>query len=240
MQPNESRVRILALETSETAGSAAALEGDRLLAQIDLDPKQRSAQSLAGGVRSLWKQVEWKPEDVQLVAVTVGPGSFTGLRVGVTTAKLLAYATGAGVLGVNTLETLAQAVPAEVSEVAVAVDAQRGQVVAQSFGRADSGTFEPLDEQVLADLEPWLAGLAPGRPVAGPLFRKLASSRSGFDLSGRPCFSASASAEWVGRIAWRRYQAGQRDDLWNLLPLYSRLAAAEERRAKVGTLNAER
>ncbi len=224
-------VRILALETSETAGSLAALDDERLLGQVVLDTRRRSAQTLAAGLQTLWKEIPWQPRDVQLVAVTAGPGSFTGLRVGVTTAKILAYAVGAELLGVDTLEVLAQAVPAEVAQVAVAVDAQRGQVVGQAFRRQGSGWFEPLDEQRLVDFSAWLTALPPDMAVAGPLFRKLApdASQQTPGLSGRDCFAAAATAEWVGRVAWRHYQAGQRGDPWTLLPHYSRLAAAEEK-----------
>jgi len=87
-------VRILALETSDTAGSAALLDGERLLAEKLLAQGQRSARALAPAVRELLTDAGWQPKDVELVAVTVGPGSFTGLRVGVTTAKAFAYAAG--------------------------------------------------------------------------------------------------------------------------------------------------
>ncbi|MEX0712672.1 MAG: tRNA (adenosine(37)-N6)-threonylcarbamoyltransferase complex dimerization subunit type 1 TsaB, partial [Pirellulales bacterium] len=91
-------MRILALETSGKSGSVAVLRGDVLLAEEPLEPSQRSAQSLAPAMRQLLEAVAWTPRDVQLVAVTLGPGSFTGLRVGVTTAKTFAYAVGAVVV----------------------------------------------------------------------------------------------------------------------------------------------
>src|SRR5687768_6416743 len=110
-------LRILALETSGRSGSVAALIGQvvpvrtRVIGQQALDDHQRNAQSLAPAIRSLLDVAGWRPADVQLVAVTAGPGSFTGLRVGVTTAKVFAYATSAAVLGVDTLEVIAQQAP---------------------------------------------------------------------------------------------------------------------------------
>src|SRR5271163_2151267 len=97
--------RILALETSELTGSVAAAADGNVLAELQLDPQQRSAQSLAPAIRALLAQVGWQPADIDLLAVTIGPGSFTGLRVGVATAKVFAYACGAEVLGISTLET---------------------------------------------------------------------------------------------------------------------------------------
>jgi len=229
-------MRVLALETSETAGSVAALEDDRLLSQIVLDPQCRSAQTLAQGLQALWNQVGWRPADVQLVGVTAGPGSFTGLRVGVTTAKVLAYAIGAEVLGVDTLEVIAQGMPSEIRRVAVAVDAQRGQVVGQSFQRSDcqsdrrsdSGWFVPLDEPRLLDLTQWLADSPGDARVAGPILRKLPPDTIA-RLPIAPPESWFPLAQWVGVIAWRRYQAGQRSSPWTLVPHYSRVPAAEEK-----------
>ncbi|HBO44409.1 MAG TPA: tRNA (adenosine(37)-N6)-threonylcarbamoyltransferase complex dimerization subunit type 1 TsaB, partial [Planctomycetaceae bacterium] len=88
-------MRVLAIETTERVGTVALSEGDRLVVQRSLDAGQRSAQSLAPAVVQTLADAGWKPEDVELVAVTVGPGSFTGLRVGVTTAKTFAYGVGA-------------------------------------------------------------------------------------------------------------------------------------------------
>src|SRR4030042_1258471 len=106
-------MRILALETTDKAGSVAAMADGNLLAELTLGQTQRSAQSRAPAMLALLKQVGWRPADVQLVAVSVGPGSFTGLRVGVTTAKVFAYAIGAEVLAIDTLETIASGAPKE-------------------------------------------------------------------------------------------------------------------------------
>ena len=121
-------MRILAIETTDKTGTIAAADGSNLLAEMELDRSQRSAQSLVPGLHRLLESVGWQPGDVQLVAVTVGPGSFTGLRVGIATAKVLAYAVGAEILGIDTLETIAAAVPYEVDAVCTVLDAQRGEV----------------------------------------------------------------------------------------------------------------
>jgi tRNA threonylcarbamoyladenosine biosynthesis protein TsaB len=123
MQPS---LNILALETTDLAGSVATWADGRLFRELSLPSHQRSAQSLAPAIGDVLAQTGWRPTDVNLVAVTVGPGSFTGLRVGVTTAKTLAYCCGAAVVGLDTLEVLAAAAPNGFTRLAVAVDAQRG------------------------------------------------------------------------------------------------------------------
>ena len=100
-------MRMLAVETTEAVGTVAALDGRSVDRRGFSDPPSEDAQSLAPGLRTLLRQLDWRPAQVQLVAVSIGPGSFTGLRVGVTAAKTFAYATGAEVVAVDTLEAVA-------------------------------------------------------------------------------------------------------------------------------------
>lgn len=216
-----SEIRILALETSGLSGSVAALSGGTLLKQLSLDPQQRSAQSLAAGIHQLLGELGWRPRDVQLVAVTHGPGSFTGLRVGVTTAKTFAYAVGADVLGVDTLEVVAEQAPVDASVVKAVLDAQRQELFAATFRAAPAAT------QIMP-IETWLASLSPGDVASGPVLARLRSRLP-------DCVEVTPEASWtpmaatVGLVALRHYLAGQRGDLWQLTPVYLRRSAAEER-----------
>lgn len=220
--------RILALETSGTAGSVAALDEGQIRAEIPLKSGQRSAQSLAPAMQEILRQVGWQSRDVQLVAITVGPGSFTGLRVGVTTAKAFVYATGAEVIGVNTLDCLARQAPVEAARVAVAIDAYRGQVFARHYERAALGVLVPIDGAAIVDNDAWLASLLPGSWVSGPGLFKLASHvPAGVNVVTADLWQPRASV--VGQVGWDRFAAGERDDLWRLMPLYLRRSAAEEK-----------
>jgi len=220
-------VRILALETSGVAGSVAALEDDNLLAEIELSPRQRSAQSLAPALVELAGRVGWRAIEAQLVAVTVGPGSFTGLRVGVTTAKMLAYSAEAEVLGVSTLEAIAMQVPADVLEFSAAIDAQRGDVVAQWFRRGRDGWPEPASPETLLPLAEWLDRAPAGFALTGPILRKVTSTHSGARILDPGLWDPTAGS--VGRLAAQLHRAGRRDDVWALSPRYSRRPAAEEK-----------
>jgi len=226
-------VRILALETTEALGSVAAMCDGNLLAHLKLDSRQRSAQSLVPALKALLEQVGWRPNEVDLVAVTVGPGSFTGLRVGVTAAKTFAYAVQADILGVDTLEAVAAAAPDHVKTLAVAVDAQRGDVVAGSFCRGPDGWFEPTAPPQLINADAWLRGLTAGTCVSGPALRKLAARvPDGLTVLDPQYWPPTAAA--VARLAARYYAAGRRDDLWTLVPRYCRRSAAEEKWEKRG------
>lgn len=226
-------MRILALETTEAIGSVAAMADGKLLLQLDLDRSLRSAQSLAPAIKELLEGVGWRPAEVQLVAATTGPGSFTGLRVGVATAKTFAYAVGAEVLGIDTLATIAGGIPAEAlagsPAVACAVDAQRGEVVANTFHRNAAGEFAAEGPNRLIDADGWLASLPRGMAVAGPVLGKLAA-RLPEGLVAVDAAYWRPTAATVARLAHRDYQSGRRQDLWTLLPVYSRQSAAEEKR----------
>jgi tRNA threonylcarbamoyladenosine biosynthesis protein TsaB len=221
-------MRVLAIDTSEMVGSVALLADDNLLAEKKLPREQGTARWLAPAVQQLLAEVRWRPTDVQLVAVTVGPGSFTGLRVGITTAKVFAYSVKAEVLGIDTLEAIAAACPSQIEHLAVAMDAQRGQVVATDFRRETDGRFSPTGPWQLADMESWLAGLPTGVAITGPALSNLPQSpRAGVSILDRQYWSPAASA--VGRLAVHHYARGDRGDLWTLAPRYSRRSAAEEK-----------
>ena len=221
-------MNILALETTETAASLAAFRDCNLLLEMDLDSKQRSAQSLAPGVRKLLDRAGWQTADLDLVAVSIGPGSFTGVRVGVTTAKVLAYVAGAEILGVETLAAIAAAVPADVQDLSVVLDAQRGQLVTQRFHRGPDRRLTAEQPWHLVDADTWLGSLGPGVAVAGPILRRLADRLPDHvRLLERTFWSPRAAT--VGRLAIDDYALGRRDDLWKILPIYFRRSAAEEK-----------
>lgn len=223
-------MRILAIETSGPAGSVAAADGCSLLAELPLNPQQRGAQSLAPALVELLRQVSWQPKDVQLVAVSIGPGSFTSLRVGVTTAKTFAYAISADILAIGTLEAIAaQAADAgEGAQIATAIDAQRGDVYAALFRRQSSYEFDVLHAPAICRAGEWIDGLTSTVSVSGPALEKLAE-RMPREIVIAPRDAWYPKASTVARLAAARFTAGERDDVWRLAPLYLRKSAAEER-----------
>lgn len=222
-------MKFLVIETIDVSAGAALLEDGVVAACQTLAPGRRSAQYLAPMVRDLLASQGWKASDIQLVGVVQGPGSFTGLRVGVAFAKVFAYAVNADVVAVNTLDLLTENLPEEVADVSVALDAQRGQVVAKNFKRREDGLFAPVGEMEMLELEAWATSQSEETWLSGPV---LAQKRKYLPDSIRavPEKYWLPSVETLGKMVFRKYQAGERTDLWELLPVYSRPAAAEERR----------
>lgn len=223
---------ILAIETSGRLGSVAALAGDerrtQLIGQIALAGSERTAQALAPALQRLLQDAGWQPTDVNLVAVAVGPGSFTGLRIGVTTAKALAYAVGAEVIAVNTLEALAAQTPPASSPLWTVLDAQRQELFAAKYNLdIDGQLLTERDAHIIAQ-EAWLSELAPGDRVTGAALNRLAK-RLPPQIDVAPSDHWQPMAEAIGSVGWRSYQSGRRDDLWRLAPQYYRASAAEEK-----------
>ncbi|MGD9647989.1 MAG: tRNA (adenosine(37)-N6)-threonylcarbamoyltransferase complex dimerization subunit type 1 TsaB [Pirellulales bacterium] len=221
--------RLLALETSGRAGSVAALEDDQLLAEHALEATRGSAATLAPAIRDLLTEVAWRPADVQLVAVATGPGSFTGLRIGVMTAKTLAYAIGAQIVGVDTLDAIALQAPAAARPLWTALDAGREQLFVARYVAGEAMPASAERPTALVDAGGWLAELSPGEWISGPALERYAARiAAGIQLIDAESWWPRAAS--VGRLAWSQYVAGVRHDFWTLAPNYFRPSAAEERR----------
>ena len=132
---------VLALDTALAATSVAVLDGETVLA-VRSEPMERGHQErLAGIVRDVMAEAGIGFDALERIGVTVGPGSFTGLRVGLAFAKGLALALDIPCVGVGTMEALAASVETS-GPVVVAIDARRGQIYLQVF-RDGAALTEP-------------------------------------------------------------------------------------------------
>lgn|SRR5699024_113172 len=122
-------MKVLAFDTSSKALSVAILDGEQLLADVTVNVKKNHSINLMPAIDFLMNSVDLKPADLDRIVVAQGPGSYTGLRVAVATAKTLAYALGIELVGVSSLYALAAAT--EFSGMIVPVmDARRNNVYA--------------------------------------------------------------------------------------------------------------
>ncbi len=220
-------MRILAIETSGTGGSAAVSDGPRLLAEQTLSGQRRSTQTLAPTIHSLLGAAHWKPADVQLIGVTIGPGSFTGLRLGIATAKMLAYVTGAAVVGVDTLRAIAAQATSPIDTITSVLDAGRGEVLVGHFGFDTAGVPLAVGETKLLAAMQWLTELAPNAHLTGNGLRTYLDQLPN-GVRFEPEANWEPRATTVARLALHDYNTGRRDDLWTLAPIYYRRSAAEE------------
>jgi len=228
-------VKTIAIDTSLGTGAVAAIDGARI-ALRSLPTAGEHARLLASSIEEVSAELGWHTPAADLVAVIRGPGSFTGLRVGVTTAKALCWAVGSRLVGVSASEVIAagtaQAVGRDDAPVAVAFDAGRGEVFAAVVvpdGGSPSGWR--VEPGRLAAAQDWLAGMSAGGIVSGPGLALLTDA-----LASRPDLVVAPPTAWlpaiagVGRIAILRAAAGEGDDPAALVPDYIRPSYADEKR----------
>lgn len=129
---------LIAIETSGRTGSVAWCDGQQPPQLIELDSAQRTTATLAPALAELLAAARRQQRSIDLIAVANGPGSFTGVRIGVTTAKMLAYALGCRLVAVDTLAAMAGAAfqqNADCESVAVAINAYRQQLFVADWTR---------------------------------------------------------------------------------------------------------
>jgi tRNA threonylcarbamoyladenosine biosynthesis protein TsaB len=223
--------RILIVETSGQAGKVAVAEGATLACERVLDETRRHARDLAPAVAELLTALSWKPVDVDCVIVSRGPGSYTGLRVGIMAAKMFAYATGATLVAVDTFAAIADQAGPDATVVDVLADAQQDRVYWQRYRRSGSGsTMAPISELAIRPFADWLAHWEEGVWVSGPgLQQQCTKLPAGcVTVAARDWHPHPAS---LLKLGLARLAKGEWDDPFALEPLYLRPSAAEEKMA---------
>lgn len=223
--------RLLCVDTSTWWGAAALLEGAersgacRVVAEARRRVDDSHAARLLPLVDEALAQAGWPRSTLDAYAAVRGPGSFTGIRVGLGVVRGLGLASGRPCLGVVSLEALAEAFgPARGPRVAL-MDASRGEVYGGLYDAATSPPVELLapwlsrPETVAARVPAGAIALGPGAALHGAELE-----RAGIEVAAPRAFEGLAGA--AGRIAWLRLAAGARDGD-GMSPLYLRPADAE-------------
>jgi tRNA threonylcarbamoyladenosine biosynthesis protein TsaB len=218
--------RVLILETAGRVGQAALGKGDTVVAEARLEEGRRRASDLGSAIERLLKEYGWKASELTAIVVGLGPGSHTGLRVGLASAKALAYATGAAFFGVESFAAWAAAVPAPASELSVVADALKGTLFRRDYIRWAGEPWQPAGPLGVIGLEEWRAGLRPGMVVTGPYAGSLTELPRGVatwsDRGPRPAdlLTVARTCPWAVTT-----------DLWTAEPYYLRGSSAEEKAA---------
>jgi tRNA threonylcarbamoyladenosine biosynthesis protein TsaB len=218
--------RLLILETSGRRGLVAVALGADVRGMRQLDEVRRNARDLAPTVADLLREQEWKAADLDAILVSRGPGSYTGLRVGIMSAKTLAYATRCALIGIDTFDSIARQCPPECERVDVLSDAQQDKVYVQSFARQD-GEMHPAGDLAIRPLSEWLASRDAQGWVTGPGLVKWREKLPS-DIPVVPPSLWEPTVESLLALGLARYESGQRDDPFALEPLYLRASSAEE------------
>jgi tRNA threonylcarbamoyladenosine biosynthesis protein TsaB len=222
---------ILALETATMCGSVALVAANRCLAEFSLQTGETHSRRLLAGVDWLLQEtgIEWPMVDA--VAVSLGPGSFTGLRIGLATAKGLAMAGGAELIGVGTLDGLAaQFFAAGEVLICPVLDARKKEVYCGFYRCDNQGKPRPLGECLVMSPEALctridepVVFLGDGAEIYGELFRR----RLGGLLKVGPANAYFPRAATIGLLALDMWHKKEFLDPAGAEPIYIRQSEAE-------------
>lgn len=227
-------MRILAFESSAKAASVALLEDDRLLGEFFLNCGQTHSRTLMQMAQELLANCALTPADVTAVACAAGPGSFTGVRIGVAAAKGFAWGRELPCVGVSTLEAMAQQAAIFDGIICCAMDARRAQVYNALFS-CEGGVLTRLtgDRAIsLEELTQELKKLEKSKIMVGD-GAQLCYNTFGKNVSGcilAPEQTVMQRASGVALCARRMLLTGQTFDGAALEPNYLRLSQAERER----------
>jgi len=169
--------RILAMDTTLDSGSIALLEDTRVLEEIAIESSDGFAHVLFGEIEVLLARHRVRLQEIDVFAAAAGPGSFTGVRVGLAAAKGLAEATGRKVAAVSNLRAVASFETGAVR--AAFFDARRGEIYGGVYDRA----LNTISDEVVMPKEQWLATLPPDAEIVEGGGRLLAGAIGGIAAS---------------------------------------------------------
>lgn len=142
-------MNILAIDTSNLPLSVAVVNNEKVLGEWTLNVERNHSIRLMPAIRSLLEEVRLSAKEIDLFVVARGPGSYTGVRIGVTTAKSLAWAVGKPLVGVSSLQVLAHQIPFFDGVIVPLFDARRGRFYASVYEWQNGELLEVVPEQVL-------------------------------------------------------------------------------------------
>lgn len=225
---------LLTIDTATSAGSVALSRGEDLLGEVFLHVKGTHTDRLLVTVRQLLDDANVAIEAVEAFAVVLGPGAFTGLRVGVTTVKGLALATGRPVIGVSSLQTLAMQAPFARYPLCALLDARKKEVYAGLFDTG-SGLPIPMGEEAVLPPEALLERLSGPVLFVGDgavAYRTLIVRRLGDQAHFLPWPHHLPRASQAAGLALNAWRQGETIALAQLTPRYIRPSEAEILRAR--------
>jgi tRNA threonylcarbamoyladenosine biosynthesis protein TsaB len=224
-------MKILSLDSSATVATVALTEDGKLLAEYTLNNGNTHSETLLPMIENILRELRLEASDIDAFALSEGPGSFTGVRIGAATIKGLAFGREKPCIGVSSLEALAYNFIGESGIVASAMDARRSQVYTSIF-RVNNGEIERLTEDMAIPVDELCEML--GKYEGERIFlsgdgANLVSTKLG-DRAEYDEQRAGQNAYSVALCAYRAYKAGKSTTDSELRPTYLRLAQAERER----------
>lgn len=223
-------MKILAVDTATHMGSVALTDGEAVLAECCLFSKETHSRRLLQTVNYLFARTESVWDEIDGLAVTIGPGSFTGIRIGLATFKGLAMATGKPVMGISTLDALAANFFMAVLPVFPIIDARKKEIFTSAYYPNEEGRLVKTSSELVLSPEDFVARIeervilvGDGVWSYGEFFRKELGDKA-FLAPGAFSFIRASN---VALIAQERFKTGPPDDVTTMVPTYIRPSETE-------------
>lgn len=228
-------MKILAFDSTARVASVAVCEDERLLAQYNIDNGLTQSELLLPMAEDMLRSLKLTVGDIGLFAVTAGPGSFTGVRIGTAIVKGLAFGRNIPCSAVSTLEALAENLRGVCGIVVPVMDARRSQVYTAIFtSDAEGLTRATPDEAISTDELAARLKKYDGKAIYlvgdGYEVAKRALEAKGVHTENTPPLLVNENAYSVARIAYREYMRGEYVTDADVLPTYLRVPQAERER----------
>jgi tRNA threonylcarbamoyladenosine biosynthesis protein TsaB len=226
-------MRLLCIDTTAVAGSVALAEGTRLVAQEQQGVAGTHSERLLASIEHLLAAARWRCEEIEGIAVAIGPGSFTGLRIGLATAKGMALAEGIPIAGVSSLASLALNGSGFAGTVIPLIDARRDELYAAAWKVEAGGAMHPVLAEVVSPPDGVIRQLS---AIDGELLLTGDGAlRYGAQIAaalGLRAHIAVGTMLWpqavnLALLAHERLAKGKGDDVATLVPNYIRHSDAE-------------
>ena len=229
---------ILAVETSGRLGSVALAQGPQLLAEKVFTTPMRHSAELFPAVNELLEKYDRKTEEIEQIYVSVGPGSFTGLRIAVTMAKTMNLAIGSKIVAVDTLDVIACNASAyvetcgeQIGRIGVILDAKRSEFFAAVY-EDRGGKWEKVGEDQLVTSDEFISSYGGGEGIwllgEGLVYYKDKFAASGIEFLDEQYWNPSAAN--VHKLGWEKSLRGEFADAAGLVPNYMRRAMIGEKK----------
>lgn len=221
---------LLALDTSTQTVGIALYDGAQIIAETIWQTHAHHTVEVAPAINSLLERCHIKTTEIEALGVALGPGSFTGLRIGLSVAKGLALALRIPLIGIPTLDFLAAAQPVQDLPLAAVLAAGRGRIAVGWFSAGRHG-WEQKGEPVVTTAEALYEQIEEPTLVCGELTaadRQLLSKKRRSILLASPAMSLRRPS-YLSELAWKRWRAGKVDDSISLAPLYLQTVEAAGR-----------
>jgi tRNA threonylcarbamoyladenosine biosynthesis protein TsaB len=226
--------RAIAVETSGRIGSIAIVSDGNILREEQFPHGLQHAAQIIPIIDRLCRSQNWTPSDVQEIYVSAGPGSFTGLRIGITMAKTLALASGVKIVAVPTAPVLVKNAPNDATNLIIVLDAKRDQIFTARFEKIGDEWME-REPAHLDDLASMLTRSP--RPVhllgEGIPYHEKFIPKADAGVIVTPTESWRATASAVAQIGLAMAQRNEFADPLTLVPIYIRRPEAEEKFGKL-------